>query len=478
MSETLPHSPRAEQHLLGILLHDYVAVERVPPKFKAEHMFDPVHQRLCAEILLNISRGGTADLTVLGERFAGDEGFEQLGGFGYLADLVDQAPPATSTADLCHLISDKAHRRELIRIGEEMIRRAHEEQETPALDMIDEVEQELYSLTTSREEKGPRAMGDMMGEAIEMIADAIDRGDEMAGMSTGLMDLDKKLGGLPKGDLVVLAARPSMGKTSLAMEFALHNSKSFKQVLLDGAMVTTKGGVVAFFSLEMSGGQLGIRILAQEIETNGDRLKRGQVSVDEFRRLRDAAEEILDAPLYTDDTAAISLSAIVTRSRRLKRLIGLDLVIVDLAQLVTVGGSPGMSPNERISKITQGLKAMAKELDVCVVLLSHVTRQVENRPDKRPQLSDLKESGSLEQDADIVMFLYREAYYLEREQPKEGSAEHLKWEEDLEKCRNEAEVIIAKQRHGPIGTVKLRFNSDTTKFRDTIKDEEFQPRAA
>lgn len=475
----LPHSLKAEQALLGILLYDNMAIERVPANFKAEHMYDPVHAALCGAILETINRGGQADLIVLSDRFGEDQALRQMGGFAYLADLVDKAPQGVSVTDLCHLVTDKAVRRGLIVMGEAMVKRAREDLHTPALEMASNVEGELYALSVSREEKGPRDFADVLGATIQRAAEAIDRDGEMAGLSTGLMDVDKKLGGMAPGNLMILAARPSMGKTALAVNIGVSNALAFAQERQpDGSMKTAKGGVVAIFSQEMSCEELGMRILADQSGVDGNRITRGQLNLDEFRRMRDVVDEILNAPLYIDETAQISLEALATRCRRLKRTVGLDLVIVDYLQLMTIEGEPNLSGNDRVTRITQGLKALAKELNIPILALSQLTRKVEERKDKKPQLSDLKESGAIEQDADQVMFLYRHVYYLEREAPKEGSAEYAKWEEDMETFANEAELIIGKQRHGPVGTVKLRFHGETTKFSDTIKDEEFRPKAA
>lgn len=478
MTDTLPHSLKAEQALLGMLLFDNYAVEHIPPVFRAEHMFDQVHQRICAAVLEAIQRGGRADPLILAELFEGDDAFAEMGGFGYLADLVDKAPQV-GAADYCHVISDMALRREIIRSAQEAIDRAMNDRQTPAMDQIDALERDLYQMATYEGEKGLASLGDVFSEAIEIAAHAFDRDGELSGVSTGLVDLDKKIGGLAPSDLIILAARPSMGKTSLAVNIGENIAKAYAMGEdASGQPVVKSGGVVAVFSLEMSRAQLGIRMLSAGVGISGERIMRGQMSADDFSRMVEYGRETQDAPLYIDDTGAISLEKIATRCRRLKRTVGLHAIIIDYLQLVTISGGEKMQRAQLISEVTAGLKALAKELKVPVLALSQLTRAVESRPDKKPQLSDLKESGAIEQDADVVAFVYRHAYYLEREQPKEGSAEHLKWEEELEKCAKEADVIIGKNRHGTVGSVKLRFNPDTTKFSDTIRDEEFQPRNA
>jgi len=476
MSEpaSLPSSQKAEQALLGILLFDNHAIERIPDFFRADHMHDPVHARLCGAILQAVHAGGGVDLITLGERFSDDEAFEQMGGFGYLADLVDHAPAGTMAGDFCHLISDLAIRRELIRLSDEIAAGAHGDRETPALAQVDELERKLYALSTFRTETGPKAFSDSLAAALERAAAGYMRDGGMSGLSSGLMDLDNKLGGFAPSQLIILAARPSMGKTALATNIAFHNARTYvAEHQDDGTIKAAKGGVTAFFSLEMAAEELAMRILADVSGINSERIEKGEIDANEFGQLRDAALEIQDAPLYIDETGAISIAAIATRARRLKRTVGLDLLVVDYLQMITSGQDKHMSPQERVSYVTQQLKALAKELGIPIIALSQLTRNVETRPDKRPQLSDLRESGAIEQDADLVLFVYRHIYYLEREVPKEGSMEHLKWEEECEKVRNVAEIIIGKRRGGSIGTVKVAFKGETTKFSDLAREDRY-----
>jgi replicative DNA helicase len=292
------------------------------------------------------------------------------------------------------------------------------------------------------------------------------------------MDLDRQLGGLHPSDLLILAGRPSMGKTALATNIAFNVARSYAwEPQPDGSRKTASGGVVAFFSLEMSAEQLAMRILADASGVSGDKLRKGEIDASEFGRLRDAAIEIQEAPLYVDATGGLSIAKLTARARRLKRSVGLDLIVIDYLQLVTTdNGGRDSNRVQEVSAITGGLKALAKELNVPVLALSQLSRQVENREDKKPQLSDLRESGSIEQDADAVMFVYREAYYLGRTEPREGTPEHMTWQEEMDKIANLAEVIIGKQRHGPIGTVKLHFNSDTTKFGNLAREGRFDVR--
>jgi replicative DNA helicase len=313
---------------------------------------------------------------------------------------------------------------------------------------------------------------------VEMAAEAFQRDGGLAGVSTGLIDLDRQLGGLHPSDLLIIAGRPSMGKSALATNIAFSVAKNYAwEPQPDGSKKTVAGGVVAFFSLEMSAEQLAMRLLAEVSGVPSDKLRKGEIDQSEFGRVRDAALEIQESPLFIDDTGGLSIAKLVARCRRLKRTAGLDLVVVDYLQLV-VGSDLNANSNrvQEVSQITQSLKALAKELSVPVIALAQLSRQVENREDKKPQLSDLRESGSIEQDADAVMFVYREEYYLGRAEPREGTPEHLTWQEDMDKIQGLAEVIIGKQRHGPIGTVKLHFNSELTKFGNLAREGRYDPR--
>jgi replicative DNA helicase len=475
-----PHNLDAEQALLGALLFDNAAYERLSDQLNARHFYEPFHSRLFAAIEEHIRKGQLAEPIVLMERFRRDPAFEELGGVRYLADLVDRAPPAANAAEYARLIFDLALRRDLIRIGGDIaVNATHSDPPKPARDQIEIAEQQLYTLAeTGSSSAGMVNFADALRGAVEMAAEAFSRDGGLAGVSTGLIDLDQKLGGLHPSDLLILAARPSMGKTALAANIAFHVARNYAwEPQPDGTKKTVNGGVVAFFSLEMSAEQLAMRLLAEVSGVSSDRLRKGEIDASEFGRIRDAAMDIQSAPLYIDATGGLSLAKLVARSRRLKRQGGLDLIVVDYLQLITTdAGSRNENRVQEVSQITQGLKALAKELAVPVLALAQLSRQVESREDKRPQLSDLRESGSIEQDADAVMFIYRESYYLSRAEPREGTAEHLTWQEEMDHVRGMAEVIIGKQRHGPIGTVKLSFNEDLTKFGNLAREGRFDVR--
>ncbi|HEX5776128.1 MAG TPA: replicative DNA helicase [Caulobacteraceae bacterium] len=475
-----PSNIEAEQALLGALLYDNAAYERIIDKLQGRHFHEPFHARLFTAVEGHIRKGQLAEPILMADEFKRDPAFEELGGLRYLADLVDRAPPAANAPDYARVIYDLALRRELIRIGGEISAEAQTgDPDKTARDQIELAEQQLYTLAESgAASTGFIGFADALRGAVEMAAEAYSRDGGLAGISTGLVDLDQKLGGLHPSDLLIVAGRPSMGKTALATNIAFHVARNYAwEPQPDGSRKTVNGGVVAFFSLEMSAEQLAMRLLADVSGVSSDRLRKGEIDASEFGRVRDAAIEIQEAPLYIDATGGLSIAKLAARARRLKRSVGLDLVVVDYLQLVTGGDGRGEQNRvQEVSMITQGLKALAKELSLPVVALSQLSRQVENREDKRPQLSDLRESGSIEQDADVVMFVFRESYYLGRSEPREGSPEHLQWQEDMDRVTNLAEVIIGKQRHGPIGTVKLHFIADLTKFGNLAREGRFEPR--
>ncbi len=468
----MPHNLEAEQALLGCLMFDNAAFERLSDRLRGAHFFEPFHQRLYTAIEDHIRQGLLAEPTILMERFKQDPAFQEFGGLRYLADLVDRAPPAANAPDYARVVYDLALRRELIRIGGDIIKEAPEP-ETAALDQIERAEQSLYSLAeTGKPSSGFISFAEALKGAVQMAGEAYQREGKLAGLATHLDDLDQKLGGLYPSDLLVLAGRPSMGKTALATNIAFNVARSYRYDITPEGRKTSSGGVVAFYSLEMSAEQLAMRILADASGVSSDRLRKGEIDASDYGRVRDAAIEIGESPLFIDATGGLSISKLAARARRLKRAEhGLDLIIVDYLQLITTGESNSQKNRvQEISEITGGLKALAKELNVPIIALSQLSRQVESREDKRPQLSDLRESGSIEQDADVVMFVYRESYYLGRAEPKEGTEEHLKWQEDMDHLRHQAEVVIGKQRHGPIGIVKLAFDEDTTRFGNLARD--------
>jgi replicative DNA helicase len=464
----LPHNLEAEQGLLGALLTNNRALEKID-YLRPEHFFAGAHQRIFEAISKLIDRGQTASPVTLKSYFEKDEDLSHIGGAEYLADLAASVVSVVNVSDYGTAIYDLHLRRELIAIGEEVINESHAHTlDKDASKTIELAESRLFSLAGSGETRGGfTSLRDSVLTAIEIAEIAFKTEGHVTGVTTGLRDLDQKLGGLHPSDLLIIAGRPSMGKTSLAVNIAYNAASRYADT---GGK---EGGIVGFFSLEMSADQLATRILADVSNISGDSIRKGNFKEDDFRRFVEASQRLSQVPLYIDDTPALSISAVRTRARRLQRQHGLDVLFVDYLQLLQGSGSKRGSENrvQEISEITQGLKAIAKELNIPVIALSQLSRAVEQRDDKRPQLSDLRESGSIEQDADVVSFVYRKEYYLERERPDdEGSDKFLEWEDKLEKARNIAECVISKQRHGPIGIVPLQFTPQFTRFSDLDHD--------
>ncbi|WDI30733.1 replicative DNA helicase [Hyphococcus flavus] len=471
--EKLPVSLDAEQAILGAILFDNEIFYRVSTFLKDEHFYDPVHQLIyqaCGD-LINSGRLGSP--VTIDTYLANAQGYLDAGGKTYLEQLAASVPSTAGAADYAKIVFDLSVCRGLMSIGSEMFDRA----KVATLDdqpdqQLQDAEQALYKLAeTGKYGGGFKSFRSAITEAIELANAAVKRDGGLAGVSTGLRDLDRMMGGLHPSDLVILAGRPSMGKTSLATNIAVNAAKAYRaEKQADGVMKTTDGAVVGFFSLEMSAEQLATRIISEFAEVSSEKIRRGEVDQEQFDKIYHAARDLEKLRLYIDDTGGLSIAQLAARARRLKRQHGLGLLIVDYLQLLVGSARRNDGRVQEITEISQGLKALAKELDVPVIALSQLSRQVESRDDKRPQLSDLRESGSIEQDADVVLFVYREEYYLGRMTPREGTEEHAKWLEHLESARNKAEVIIGKQRHGPIGNVELRFDGSLTKFSNLADD--------
>ena len=476
--ETAPHNLDAEQAFLGALLYDNELFHRVADWLKPEHFYDPVHGRIFDTASDLIGRGSLADAVVLKTQFDKDDGLREIGGTTYLAVLMEGAVSGNAAIEYAKIIYELALRRELIRIGNDLANAAGQDAEIQARALIQDIEQQLYNLA----EEGSASRGfvsfkQALAESVESASAAYERDGGLAGISSGLNELDRKLGGLHPSDLIILAGRPSMGKTSLATNIAFNIAKAYQyEEQPDGTKKTVRGGVVGFYSLEMSAEQLATRLIADHTSIPGYMIRQGTIDAAQYEEIRDGVLEIQALPLFIDDTGGLPISALAARARRLKRTHGLDIIIVDYLQLITSSRArAGASRVEEVSEVTQNLKALANELNVPIIALSQLSRQVENREDKKPQLSDLRESGSIEQDADVVLFVYREAYYKEREKPREDTPEYLAWEEEFRRIEKVAEVVIGKQRHGPIGSAKLAFDGMLTKFTDLETRYEDEP---
>ena len=467
-----PHNVEAEQALLGAILVNNEAFDRVSDFLLPEHFSQEIHQRVF-EVTAKLVRGGKIATPVTLKTFLGDH---DLGGITvpqYLARLAADATTIINAADYGRMIYDLAVRRGLINIGEEIVNVAFDAPvDHSPREQIEAAERQLYAIAESgRAEGGFQTFSMALTTAIDVAAKAYERDGKLSGISTGMIDMDKSLGGLQKSDLVVLAGRPAMGKTSLATNIAFNIAKAYRsETRPDGTLETVNGGIVGFFSLEMSAEQLATRIIAEQSGVASYKIRRGDVTDEDFHRVTEAARQMQHVPFYIDQTGGISIAQLTARARRLKRQRGLDLLVIDYLQLLSGSKSGGQSNRvQELTEITTGLKALAKELAVPVIALSQLSRQVENRDDKRPQLSDLRESGSIEQDADVVMFVYREEYYLKGKQPREGTEEFTAWLADMERAHGKAEVIIGKQRHGPTGTVELQFDAEVTRFSDLVR---------
>lgn len=463
-----PHNEEVEQALLGALLVNNRALEKVSEFLKPEHFYNPVHGRIYEAIVKFVERGQDASPITLRNFFEKDQDLAQVGGGQYLSDLAGHIISVVNVEDYGRTVYELHLLRALIALGEDVVNDAYSHDiDKNAADQIEQTEKRLFDLATAGDYKGGFiSFHESLTAAIKQAEIAYQREGLVTGITTGLVDIDKKLGGLQNSDLLILAGRPSMGKSALATNMAINAARAY---LESGGK---EGAVVGLFSLEMSAEQLAGRILADLSGVASDKIRRGEIKDTDFQKFVEASQQMSRAPLFIDDTAALTLSAIRTRCRRLKRQHNLGMIIIDYLQLIQGSGRSDGSRVQEVSEITRGLKALAKELDVPVLALSQLSRAVEARDNKRPQLSDLRESGSIEQDADIVMFVYREEYYLEREQPAprpeesadKFAARHEDWLKRFESAHNVAECIIAKQRHGPIGTVKLHFEGEFTRF--------------
>jgi len=471
---TLPHNLEAEQGLLGMILIDNKNIEKVNDLIKPDHFSHPTHGKIYETIIRMVDKGLEAKATTLKDYFEKDEGLAGVGGTQYLVELATEVPLLNDIKDYARTIYDRHLRREIIRFNQDMSSMAFNYAiEQDADNIITEAESRLFKLAESGQsgQTGFVTLRDSVKVALEYAEKAYQSDTHVTGVTTGLRDLDQKLGGLHNSDLLILAARPSMGKTSLAVNIAFNAAKAWK-----GQGGVGGGARVGFFSLEMSSDQLATRILSEQSGISGDAIRKGQIKEADFIAFVQASQTIASIPLFIDDTPALTIGQLRTRARRLKRQHGLELLVIDYLQLLQGSGTRQSEGNRvlEISEITRGLKAIAKELQIPVIALSQLSRAVEQRDDKRPQLSDLRESGSIEQDADVVMFIYRREYYLSREEPERKGGEdgvkfnerYEQWRQDLESCAKTADVIVAKQRHGPIGTVSLFFDSNITRFSD------------
>ena len=455
----LPNNIEAEQAVIGSILVSNDIFDDVGIIIDNKKFYDPVHQKIFAAIENLISKGMLANPITLKNYFENDNSLAELEGHEYLVKLTKFSTTIRQAIEYSKIVYDMHIRRELIKISETMTENASNKiLDLPGNKIIEDSERLLFDLA----EKGSLntsfiKFDQALNYTIEMASNAFKNEEGIVGVPTGLTDLDDRLGGMHNSDLLIIAGRPSMGKTALATNIAFHAAKKLQEK-------GTKSSI-AFFSLEMSSEQLSTRILAEQSRIKSNDIRRGRISEEQFDKFIETSKNISELPLYIDETPAISIAAMSNRARRIKRLYGLDLVVVDYIQLMSAANTRDGRVQE-ISEITKGLKALAKELSVPVLALSQLSRAVEHRDIKKPQLSDLRESGSIEQDADVVMFVYREAYYLEKLEPRPATVEHADWQAKMNEVSNLAEIIIGKQRHGPTGNINVEFEAMFTKFRD------------
>ncbi len=471
---TQPHNIEAEQALLGAILINNEAYHRVGEYLRPEHFYEPVHARIYAAMARLIEGVRLADHVTLKLAFEDDEALRELDGAQYLARLARAAESIVNADDYGRLLHDLALKRGLIQVGEELVNKAYDASlPENGREQIEAAEQRLFTLAQQGEvEGGFRGFPAVLTSAVTMVEAAYHKDSRVTGVPTGLIDLDDKLGGLQASDLVILAGRPSMGKTALAITIAA-NPAATPAGGPDAHDLHGDTYAVGVFSLEMSAEQLAMRLLSAQAELSSDDLRRGKLRDMDFKKVVQASQDLAGRPLFIDDTPALSVAALRTRARRLKRRHGLSLLVVDYLQLVRPASSSTQTNRvQEIAEITQGLKAIAKELNMPVLALSQLSRAVEQREDKRPQLSDLRESGAIEQDADVVMFVYRDEYYQERSEPKQRPEEtrerfeerYQGWQKRYEASRGIADLIIAKQRNGPIGSIRLSFDATRGRF--------------
>src|ERR1700761_2260340 len=467
----VPYDIEVEQALLGAVLVDNQALERVSSTLKPEHFYDPLHQRIY-ELMISQSEKGGMVITPLTLHAAmkADPGLMEVGGHAYLAGLAQAAPAMPNVRDYARILQDLGVRRSLIRIGEDVVNAAYDApHENPPQAQIQDAEKALYRISeSSKYSEGPLDFSESLRRTVELAEKAQARGGRISGLVTGFADIDSLLGGLQPSDLLIIAGRPGMGKTSLATNMAFNTCRAYLQDIRSGAEVP-RGAPVLFFSLEMAAQQLSGRILSEQTEIEMWKIRNGKFTDSEWEKFVLTMQELSDLPLYIDDTGGISIAQIAARARRMKREKNIGCVMIDHIQLVA-GSGRAENRVQEITEISKSLKVLAKELDVPVIALSQLSRGVDARDDKRPVLSDLRESGSIEQDADVVMFVYREEYYLKSREPDPSSADHAKWLEKCERAHRRAEVLVEKHRHGATNKIDLYFDDRFTRFSNLVTD--------
>jgi replicative DNA helicase len=481
-ARVLPSNVEAEAAFLGAVLIDNRVLEELPVNLNADHFFEPLHSRIFERIMVLIDRKAVVTPVTLKPYFEDDEALKELGGISYLARLTADPHALLAPKELAQQVFDLALLRELVSVGRQLVTDAMDTSETvEPMQQIERAESSLFKVAEGASTGSEtQSFADATRTSIKMIEQALNSGGHVSGTTTGFNSINEKTGGLHDSDLIILAGRPGMGKSSLATNIAFNTANRLRRDLADGiSEEESVGAAVALFSLEMSADQLATRILAENSGISSHNLRMGKISREDFQALSRASQELNELPLFIDDSPGLSIAALRARARRLKRRHNIGLVVVDYLQLLQGSGRANDNRVNEISEISRGLKTLAKEIQVPVIALSQLSRAVEQRDDKRPMLSDLRESGSIEQDADMVWFIYREDYYVASREPKRPletdeakvHEAHAAWAAEMERVFGLAELIVAKQRHGSTGKVRLRFEPRITRFSDLAEDD-------
>lgn len=477
LAQEPPHNIACEQALLGVIFVNNDTWDRVSDIVEPQHFFEPVHQRIF-ELCSNLIREGKKATPVTLKTFLpADAVVAGMPIQRYLSRVMAEATAPVNAADYAKLIRSLSDRRGILTISRDLERQAMEGDETLAVsELVEQTEEALFDLVSiEREGNGFMPFKDAVKDSIDLAAKAYQRDGGLSGIATGLSDLDAHLGGLQRSDLIIIAGRPGLGKTALATNIAYNVASEYRgKPLPDGSIETISGGIVGFFSLEMSSEQLATRVLSERAEVPSSRIRRGDIRESEFKVLADKATDIENIPLYIEQRGGLSIAQLCSRARRLKRQRGLDLMVVDYIQLLSGTQNRQGNRTQEVTEITTKLKALAKELNIPILALSQLNRSLESREDKRPMLSDLRESGSIEQDADVVMFVYRDEYYLAKAEPKEGTEEWFEWKAKIDAAKGKADLIVDKQRHGPTGTVPVAFEAQFTRFGNLAREYQQQ----
>jgi len=472
-----PQSLEAEESVLGGVLLDNGALDRVVELLRSEDFYRSTHRKIFRAMLQLAERSEPVDLITLSETLKASGDLPDVGGTSYLAELAERVPTAANVVHYARIVRDRSLLRNLIGAATDIASKGYDADGDVA-ELLDQAERSIFNITERQIRASFSSIGEVLVGSLKTIERLYEQKQAVTGVPTGFADLDRITAGLQPSDLIIVAGRPGMGKTALATNIAYNVARAWRgEVRADGHIDTVNGGIAGFFSLEMSAEQLATRIIAEQSGIPSSTIRRGGINERDFEKIKDVAIELQHLPFFIDETGGLTVAQLAARARRLKRQKGLDLLVIDYIQLLQGSSRRAMEGRvQEVTEITTSLKALAKELNVPILALSQLSRQVENRDDKRPQLSDLRESGSIEQDADVVLFVFREEYYLSNKEPRPGTDEHTKWQVEMASVHGKAEIIIGKQRHGPTGTVNVQFDAAVTRFDNLARDDQMPER--